>query len=139
VALRRSETMMDGYDVTILIDVVPRGGARGALYVIEPDLNKLNEPGGNTKWTVGSSLKLWSQCSRTAHCPLPTAHYPLFSEGRLVMMRFNINVYPFGIGRRKKSDRLLWKIIGGAALAVAGAGVIKMLPDIKRYIRISTM
>ena len=55
------------------------------------------------------------------------------------MMRFNINVYPFGIGRRKKSDRLLWKIIGCAALAVVGAGLIKMLPDIKRYIRISTM
>ena len=69
-----------------------------------------------------------------------TASLPYhFSEERLVMMRFNINVYPFGIGRRKKSDRLLWKIIGGAALAVAGAGVIKMLPDIKRYIRISTM
>ena len=64
---------------------------------------------------------------------------PGFSEGRLVMMRFNINVYPFGIGRRKKFDRLLWKIIGGAALAVAGAGVIRMLPDIRRYIRISTM
>jgi len=55
------------------------------------------------------------------------------------MMRFNINVYPFGIGRRKKFDRLLWKIVGGAALAVAGAGVIKMLPDLRRYIRISTM
>jgi hypothetical protein len=62
-----------------------------------------------------------------------------FSEERLVMMRFNINVYPFGLGRRKKSDHLLWKIIGGAALAVAGAGVIRMLPDIKRYIRISSM
>ena len=55
------------------------------------------------------------------------------------MMRFNINVYPFGIGRKKKSDRLVWKIIGGVALAVAGAGVVRMLPDIKRYIRISTM
>jgi Family of unknown function (DUF6893) len=54
-------------------------------------------------------------------------------------MRFNINVYPFGIGRRKRSNRLMWKIIGGAALAVAGAGVIRMLPDIRRYIRISTM
>ena len=54
-------------------------------------------------------------------------------------MRFNINVYPFGIGRRKRSERLMWKIIGGAALAVAGAGVIRMLPDIRRYIRISTM
>ena len=54
-------------------------------------------------------------------------------------MRFNLNIYPFGIGRRKKSEHLLWKIICGAALAVIGAGVIRMLPDIKRYIRISTM
>jgi len=55
------------------------------------------------------------------------------------MMRFNINVYPFSIGRRRKSNHLLWKIVGGAALAVAGAKVIRMLPDIRRYIRISTM
>ncbi len=55
------------------------------------------------------------------------------------MMRFNMNVYPFGIGRRKKSHHMLWKIVGGAALAVVGAGLIRMIPDIKRYIRISTM
>jgi hydrogenase maturation protease len=35
--------MMDGYDATILIDAAPRGGEPGALYVIEPDLNELNE------------------------------------------------------------------------------------------------
>jgi hypothetical protein len=58
---------------------------------------------------------------------------------RLVMMRFNINIYPFGIGRRKRSEHLMWKLIGGAAIAVVGAGVIKMIPDIRRYIRISTM
>ncbi len=55
------------------------------------------------------------------------------------MMRFNINVYPFGIGRRKRNDHLFWKIVGGAALAAAGIGMIRMLPDIKRYIRISMM
>jgi len=54
-------------------------------------------------------------------------------------MRFNINIYPFGIGRRKKTNRRMWKIIGGAALAVAGVGVIRMIPDVRRYIRISTM
>ena len=54
-------------------------------------------------------------------------------------MKYNINGYTFGIGRRRRSDRLMWKIIGGAALAVAGAGVIRMLPDIRRYIRISMM
>jgi hypothetical protein len=59
--------------------------------------------------------------------------------GRLVIMRFNINVYPFGIGRRRRSDYLMWKIVGGAALAVVGVGVIRMIPDIKRYIRISAM
>jgi hydrogenase maturation protease len=36
--------LMEGYDATILIDAVQRGGAPGALYVIEPDLNELNEP-----------------------------------------------------------------------------------------------
>ena len=36
--------LMDGYYATILIDAVPRGGAPGALYLIEPDLNELNEP-----------------------------------------------------------------------------------------------
>jgi Family of unknown function (DUF6893) len=54
-------------------------------------------------------------------------------------MRFNMNIYPFGIRRRKKYDQLLWKIVGGAALAVVGAGVIRALPDIKRYIRMSMM
>ncbi|HKQ76505.1 MAG TPA: hydrogenase maturation protease [Blastocatellia bacterium] len=36
--------LMDGYDVTILIDAVTRGAEPGALYVIEPDLNELNAP-----------------------------------------------------------------------------------------------
>src|SRR5215475_8027754 len=36
--------LMDGYEVTILVDVTPRGGAAGALYVIEPDLNELDAP-----------------------------------------------------------------------------------------------
>ena len=45
----------------------------------------------------------------------------------------------FGTGRRGKSDHLLWKVLGGMALAVVGAGVIRIVPDIKRYIRISMM
>jgi hypothetical protein len=45
----------------------------------------------------------------------------------------------FGHRRKKDSNHLLWKIAGGAALALVGAGVIRSLPDIKRYIRISTM
>ncbi|CAN5422310.1 hypothetical protein BH20ACI1_BH20ACI1_04710 [soil metagenome] len=32
-----------------------------------------------------------------------------------------------------------WKLVGGAALALVAAAVIVSLPDIKRYIRISTM
>jgi hypothetical protein len=45
----------------------------------------------------------------------------------------------FGHRRKKDSSHLLWKIAGSAALALVGAGVIRSLPDIKRYIRISTM
>ena len=31
--------ILDGYDLTILVDAVARGGEPGTLYVIEPDLN----------------------------------------------------------------------------------------------------
>lgn len=33
--------LMDGYDVTIMVDATPRGGQPGTLYTIEPDLNEL--------------------------------------------------------------------------------------------------
>src|SRR5690242_16020615 len=35
--------LMDGYDLTILVDAVQRGGEPGSLYVIEPDLNEPND------------------------------------------------------------------------------------------------
>jgi hydrogenase maturation protease len=34
--------LLDGSDVTILVDACPRGGEPGSLYVIEPDLNSLD-------------------------------------------------------------------------------------------------
>src|ERR1051325_7107702 len=34
--------IMDGPDVTVLVDATPRGGAPGTVYTIEPDLNDLN-------------------------------------------------------------------------------------------------
>jgi hypothetical protein len=33
----------------------------------------------------------------------------------------------------------MWKIVGGAALTAAGAGLVMMFPDLKRYIKISMM
>jgi hydrogenase maturation protease len=35
--------LMDGYEVTILVDATPRGEAPGTLYTIEPDLKELEE------------------------------------------------------------------------------------------------
>jgi hydrogenase maturation protease len=35
--------MMDGYDVTILVDATPHGQAPGTLYLIEPDLSDLDK------------------------------------------------------------------------------------------------
>jgi hydrogenase maturation protease len=35
--------LLDGYDVTILVDSVSRGGSPGTLYIIEPDLNAPTE------------------------------------------------------------------------------------------------
>jgi hydrogenase maturation protease len=34
--------LMDGYDVSILIDATPQGGAPGTVYAIEPDLTELD-------------------------------------------------------------------------------------------------
>jgi hydrogenase maturation protease len=36
--------LLDGADVTILVDACPRGGEPGSLYVIEPDSNALESP-----------------------------------------------------------------------------------------------
>ena len=38
--------LLDGADLTILVDACPRGGTPGTVYVIEPDLNSLNTPEG---------------------------------------------------------------------------------------------
>jgi hydrogenase maturation protease len=34
--------LMEGYDVTILVDATPQGEAPGTIYTIEPDLNELD-------------------------------------------------------------------------------------------------
>ncbi|HEY0407915.1 MAG TPA: hydrogenase maturation protease [Pyrinomonadaceae bacterium] len=34
--------LLDGYEVTIFIDATPRGAAPGTLYIIEPDLQELD-------------------------------------------------------------------------------------------------
>ena len=35
--------ILDGYDAVIMVDATARGGAPGTLYVIEPDLTRLDE------------------------------------------------------------------------------------------------
>lgn len=40
---------------------------------------------------------------------------------------------------RSSSGVTIWSIVGGVALIAAAAAVIVSLPDIKRYIKISTM
>jgi hydrogenase maturation protease len=35
--------LLEGYDVTILVDATPRGEAPGTLYTIEPDVNELED------------------------------------------------------------------------------------------------
>ncbi|HWP44013.1 MAG TPA: hypothetical protein VNO14_12295 [Blastocatellia bacterium] len=46
---------------------------------------------------------------------------------------------PVLFARKKKSNHTAWKVIGGTALALVAAGLIVNLPDIKKYIKISTM
>ena len=40
---------------------------------------------------------------------------------------------------KRSSGHLVWKIVGGAAVALVAAGLIHSLNDIRRYIRISRM
>ena len=40
---------------------------------------------------------------------------------------------------KRTSGHLVWKIVGGAALALAATGLIASLHDIRRYIRIRRM
>ena len=35
--------MMDNYDATILVDATPQGNAPGTIYLIEPDIKKLDD------------------------------------------------------------------------------------------------
>ena len=41
--------------------------------------------------------------------------------------------------QKNKSNHIVWKIVGGAALGLVVAGLITNFSDIKRYIKISTM
>jgi hypothetical protein len=41
--------------------------------------------------------------------------------------------------RRKESGINIWSIVGGAAFVLVAAVVVVSIPDIKRYIKISTM
>lgn len=38
--------LMDGYEMSILVDALPRGEEPGTLYVIEPDMNNLSSVAG---------------------------------------------------------------------------------------------
>ena len=46
---------------------------------------------------------------------------------------------PLESKRRKSGGLGVWSILGGAALVIMAAAVLTSLPDIKRYIKISTM
>src|SRR5438270_1386334 len=39
-------TLLDDYDALVLVDAVPRGGQPGTLYLIEPDLTKMDPEKG---------------------------------------------------------------------------------------------
>jgi hypothetical protein len=41
--------------------------------------------------------------------------------------------------QKKSSNHIVWKIIGGTTLAALAYGLVTNFPDIKRYIKITTM
>jgi L-asparaginase II len=46
---------------------------------------------------------------------------------------------PFYMRRNRRRNHPLMKVIGGALLAAVGASVVALIPEIKRYIKISRM
>jgi hydrogenase maturation protease len=48
--------LMDGPEVTILVDACPRGGAPGTIYVIEPDLKEPDSATGQFAFVEGHSM-----------------------------------------------------------------------------------
>lgn len=46
-------TLLDGYDVLVIVDAVARGGTPGTLYVIEPDLGEMTPEQGMEAARVG--------------------------------------------------------------------------------------
>ncbi|GCE24300.1 hydrogenase maturation protease [Dictyobacter kobayashii] len=49
-------TLLDDYDELILVDAVPRGGAPGTLYVIEPDLTSMQQAGAQGAFLDAHSM-----------------------------------------------------------------------------------
>ena len=50
--------IMDGYDATILVDATPQGSAPGTIYLIEPDLKKLDELHDDRRARLAADLAL---------------------------------------------------------------------------------
>jgi hydrogenase maturation protease len=48
--------LLDGADVTILVDACPRGGTPGSVYVIEPDLSSLDGPEARQSYIDAHSM-----------------------------------------------------------------------------------
>lgn len=43
------------------------------------------------------------------------------------------------MGKHTKKSGAIWKLLGGTALALVVVGLVVTYPDIKRYVKISTM
>ena len=48
--------LQDGYDLTILVDACPRGQPPGTVYLLEPDLNRLDAPANQDGFVDGHSM-----------------------------------------------------------------------------------
>jgi hydrogenase maturation protease len=75
---------LDGYDLVVLVDSVSRGSEPGTLYIIEPDLNKLDPDDAAID---GHSLDPWQVLRQAARMGATFGRVvvvgcePLFTEG----------------------------------------------------------
>ena len=178
-------TLLDDYDLTIIVDSAPRGGPPGTLYKTEPDLSEIEgmtdqvvavEPHGMELIKVFSMVKSMGGTFRRivvvgcepgelageedGYLGLSAAVSAAADEA-VTMVESTIREALDDNAVRKEGETKTedrWpqiaarddckveaskdgvlKLVGGVVAALAAWAIIANLPDIKRYIRITTM
>ena len=148
-------SLLDAPGLTILVDAVARGGEPGTLYIIEPDLEELEDGREEMVDAHGMDPVQVLRMVRSMGGDLGRILLVGCEPGNLGGTEGCMGLTPVvSAAIAQAADmvasliekelpggfkNMLKRILGGVAIILAVAAVASALPDIKRYIRISTM